>query len=98
MPKFLRTFFSNLASEFKAIDWLPPKNRVDQCVCVNVMKFFKGTAPAYSAEIFHPANQGRSTRRSKFKLELPSRKSILGQKCISYFGPRIWNSLPSDLN
>ena len=33
-------------TEFKAIDWLPTKNRVDQCVCVNVMKFFTGTAPA----------------------------------------------------
>lgn len=84
-------------TEFKAIDWLLTKNRVDQCVCVNVMKFFKGTAPAYSAEMFHPANKGRSTQRSKFKLELPLRKSILGQKCISCFGPRIWNSLPSDL-
>ena len=84
-------------TEFKAIDWLPTKNRVDQCVCVNVMKFFKGTAPASSAEIFHSANQGGSTQSSMFKLELPSQKSILGQKCISYFGLRIWNSLPSDL-
>ena len=43
----------------------------NQCVCVNVMKFFNGTAPAYSAEIFHPANQGRIMRRSKFKSEFP---------------------------
>ena len=28
------------ATEFKAINWLPTKNRMDQCVCVNVMKFF----------------------------------------------------------
>ena len=70
---------------------------MDQCVCVNVMKFFNGTAPAYSAEIFHPANLGRITRRSKFKLEFPFRKSTSGQKCLSYLGPKIWNSLPSDL-
>ena len=81
-------------TEFKAINWLPTKNRMDQCVCVNVMKFFNGTAPAYSAEIFHPANLGRITRRSKFELEFPLRKSTAGQKC---FGPKIWNSLPSDL-
>ena len=68
------------ATEFKAINWLPTKNRIDQCVCVNVMKFFNWTAPAYSAEIFHPANQGRTTRRSKFKLEFPFRKSTSGQK------------------
>ena len=85
------------ATEFKAINWLPTKNRIDQCVCVNVTKFFNGTAPAYSAEIFHPANLGRITRRSKFKLEFPFRKSTAGQKCLSYLGPKIWNSLPSDL-
>ena len=85
------------ATEFKAINWLPTKNRMDQCVCVNVMKFFNGTAPAYSTEIFHPANQGRITQRSKFKLEFPFRKSTSGQKCLSYLGPKIWNSLPSDL-
>ena len=57
-------------AEFKAINWLSTKNRMDQCVCANVMKFFNGIAPAYSAEIFHPANLGRITRRSKFKLEI----------------------------
>ena len=56
-----------------------------------------GTAPAYSAEIFHPANLGRITRRSKFKLEFPFRKSTSGQKCLSYLGPKIWNNFPSDL-
>ena len=85
------------ATEFKAINWLPTKNRMDQCVCVNVMKFFNGTAPAYGTEIFHPANLGRITRRSKFKLEFPLRKSTAGQKCSSNLGPKIWNSLPSDL-
>ena len=84
------------ATEFKAINWLPTKNRMDQCVCVNVMKFFNGTAPAYSAEIFHPANLGRTTPRSKFKLEFPFHKSTSGQKCLSYLGPKIWNNLPSD--
>ena len=61
------------------------------------MKLFNGTAPAYSAKIFHPANLGRIMRRSKFKLEFPFRKSTSGQKCLSYLGPKIWNSLPSDL-
>ena len=64
------------------INWLflfPTKNRIDQCVCVNIMKLFKGIAPAYSGEIFYPVNQGRATRRSKFKLEFPFRKSNAGQ-------------------
>ena len=61
------------------------------------MKFFKGTAPAYTDEIFEPVNQSQVTRRSKFKLNLPFRRSSAGQKCLSYIGPKIWNSLSSDL-
>ena len=101
--KYIR-FYLNLkntahvgATEFKAINWLPTKDRFDQHTCVNIMKFFKGTAPTYADEIFQPIDQNRVTRRSKFKLNLPFRKSNTGQKCLSYFGPKIWNSLPSDL-
>ena len=92
--KLLRTISAPQNSRHRV---LPTKNRMDQCVCVNVMKFFNGTAQAYNAEIFHPANQGRITRRSKFELEFPFRKSTSGQKCLSYLGPKIWNSLPCDL-
>ena len=55
------------------------------------------SAPAYADEIFHPADQSRVTRRSKFRLKVPFRKNNTGQKCLSYQGPKIWNSLPSDL-
>ena len=65
-------------TEFKAINWLLTKNRIDQCVCVNIITFFKGIAPDYSGEIFHPVDQGRATRRPKFKLEIPFR-------CRMYF-------------
>ena len=85
------------ATEFKAINWLPTKNRVDQHTCVNIMKFFKGTAPAYAEEIFQPIDRSRVTRRSKFRLNLPFRKRNAGQKCLSCLGPKIWNSLSSDL-
>ena len=85
------------ATEFKAINWLPTKNRVDQHTCVNIMKFFKGMAPAYADEIFQPVDESRVTRRSKFELNLPLRKSSAGQKCLYYIGPKFWNSLSSDL-
>ena len=97
-------FFLNLkntvhlgATEFKAIYRLPTKNRVDQDTCVNIMKCFKGTAPAYAGKIFQPVNQSQVTKRSKFKLNLPFCKSSAGQKCLSYMGPKIWKSLSSDL-
>ena len=62
-----------------------------------MMKFFNGTAPAYADEIFHPADQSRITRRSKFRLKVPFRMSSTGHKFLSYQGPKIWNSLASDL-
>ena len=79
------------ATEFKAINWLSTKNRIDQCTCVSVMKSFNGApafneAPACSAEIFHSAYQGGITRRSEFRLEFPFRKSTSGQKCLSDLG------------
>ena len=79
------------------VSWYLKITKYQPCICVSIMNFFKGTAPAYSAQIFRPVNQGRTTRRSKFKLEFPFRKSNTGQKCLSYLGPKIWNSLPSEL-
>ena len=42
------------ANEFKEINWLPTKERVSQCICVNIFKFFNNMAPDYTSEIFHP--------------------------------------------
>ena len=39
----------------------------------------------------------RITRRSKNKLNQPFRKTNIGQNCLSYLGPKIWNNLPSNL-
>ena len=49
---------------FKAINWLPTKNRVDLHTCVNIMKFFKGTSPAY-AKILQAVSTRLSTRSRK---------------------------------
>ena len=49
------------------------------------------------SEMFSPVGQGRITRRSKNKLNLPFRKTNMGQNGLSYVGPKIWNSLQSDL-
>ena len=48
------------ATEFKAINLIPTKNRVDQHTCVNIMKFFNGIAPVYADEIFQPIDQKSS--------------------------------------
>ena len=81
-------------NEFKKINWLPVKERVHQCINVNIFKHFKGTSPAYSSEMFIGADQSRFTRNSVMKLNLPFRNKNSGQKGTSYLGPKIWNELP----
>ena len=83
--------------EFKDINWLPTKERFEQCTATNVFKFFDNSAPSYMSEMFSPVCQGRITRRSKNRLHLPFRKTNAGQNGLSYIGPRLWNSLQSGL-
>ena len=53
-------------------------------------------APDYTSEIFHPSH-GRQTRVSTYRIGRPFRKSVYGQKTLSYLGPKIWNSLPAQI-
>ena len=54
-------------------------------------------SPQYTAEIFHPSSSVHNTRRATRKLDLPFRKSCIGQKTLSYIGPKIWNNLPAQI-
>ena len=85
------------ANEFKEINWLPTKERVSQCICVTVFKFFNNMAPDYTSGIFHPSHSRHNTRMSTYKLDLPFRKSVYGKKTLSYLGPKTWNSLPAQI-
>ena len=49
------------------------------------------------SEMFLPVGQSRITRRSKNKLNQPFQKGNIGQNCLSYLGPKLWNNLPSEL-
>ena len=84
-------------NDFLKINWLPTKKRVEQCICVNVFKFCNQMSPQYTAEIFHPSSSLHNTRRATQKLDLPFRKSCIGQKTLSYIGPKTWNNLSSNI-
>ena len=38
--------------QFKDMNWLPTKERFEQCTTTNVFKFFGNSAPPYMSEIF----------------------------------------------
>ena len=82
--------------EFIKINWLPTKERVAQCICVNIFKFFNKMSPQYMSEILHPSHSRYNTRMATLKLDLPFRQSCPGQKTISYLGPNIWNNLVAE--
>ena len=83
--------------QFEAINWLPTKERFEQCTCVAIFNFFAGAAPVYISEMFLPLQQSHTTRRSQNKLWIPNQKTNRGLGIISYVGPRLWNSLPNFL-
>ena len=67
--------------EFKERKWLPTR---------------KGTSPFYINEQFVPSRNVYKTR-SHMALEIPLRKSNLGQKSILFMGPSVLNKLTKDL-
>ena len=85
------------ANEFKSINWLPTKNRFEQCILSNIYNFFNNNAPSYIAELYLPAKQFHATRTSFQKLILPNKSTNRGLRNINYIGPQLWNSLPSEI-
>ena len=85
------------ASEFEIINWLPTKNRFEQCILSNIYNFFNNNAPLYIAELYHPAEQGHVTRTSFRKLLLPNKNTNRGLRNLNFIGPQLWNSLPSEI-
>ena len=82
--------------EFKEINWLLIKERVEQRVATIVFKYWKRTSPFYVNELFVPSRNIYKTRLN-MALEMPLRKSNLGQKSMSFMAPSIWKKLSNDL-
>ena len=48
-------------------------------------------------EIFHTMSRSRNMRFSAHKFDLLYRNSRSGQKSLTFFGPRLYNTLPSQI-
>ena len=84
-------------NEFRKINWLPTRERFEQCVCVGAFKFCKNISPAYMSDVFEKTNVHHNTRRSTEMLNAPRKNTNLGQQGLSYLGPKFWNILPSKI-
>ena len=78
------------ATHFRKIYWLPVDLRVELCTATTVYKYWNQLAPSYFNDIF-TLSLNRYNTRSQMALDIPLRKSALGQKIISFLGPKIWS-------
>ncbi len=85
-------------SEFRKINWLPTRERFEQCISVGAFKFCKNISPAYMSDIFKKTNAQHNTRRSTEMLNPPRKNTNLGQQGLSYLGPKFWNFCHKKLN
>ena len=80
------------------INWLPIKERVDQCILSHVFKSLNNNSPIYMKGLFKTALQSNiSTRQAFSRLNQPLRKTNMGLNSISYLGPSLWNKLPEKI-
>ena len=80
--------------EFKKINWLPTRERFEQCVCVGTYKFCNNIAPAYMTDIYTKnSNNQYSTHEGMHRMNLPSRNIDIIHKGLTYIGHSLWNSL-----
>jgi hypothetical protein len=83
------------------LHWLPVVNRVEYKLCLLVYKCLHNMAPGYFASscVLLSASAGRSNLRSAVKgdLLIPAVKTRYGSRSFTVAGPRLWNSLPTDV-
>ena len=82
---------------FEEINWLPVPERTNQRVCASVYKYFNKLAPSYMSDIFIPQKTSINTRNSMYRLKTQIKKSKMGQKSLSFLGPKLWNILPDEI-
>ena len=78
-------------TEFRSMNWLPTKERFQQCICAITFNFVKKNCPFYLNEIFEFAFHCRiDTKNSFAKLKHPFHKTNTGQKILLYIGGRTY--------
>ena len=64
---------------------------------MSAYKCLNNISPLYMSDIFIPQKVLKITRNSTHRFQMPFRRTNIGQKGMSYFGPKLWNNLPTEL-
>ena len=75
---------------FEKINWLPVKNRVDQCMAVKTYSFKNNLSPVYMSNIYTlDRSQVVKARRTVNSFVEPIYMKVISRKSISYFRSKI---------
>ncbi|XP_073349448.1 uncharacterized protein [Pagrus major] len=83
----------------KSLHWLPVRFRINFKVLLLVFKCLNGLGSSYLSALLLPYQPSRTLRSSGAGLlTIPQvRTRTHGEAAFSYYGPRLWNSLPENL-
>ena len=79
-------------SHFRKINWFPTSDRVEFCIANTVFKYWNGIVPGYINGMFK-LSLCRYSTRSQMALDVPLWKTNIGQKSLSFLGPKIWSRI-----
>ena len=81
------------------LHWLPVKLRIDYKIATLIFKCLHNLAPIYLQNIIEPYQPSRNLRSSSHNLLVQKRYhyKTVGERSFSFYGPQLWNSLPSHL-
>ena len=92
--------YDHISPTLKSLHWLPVEYRIEFKALLLVFKGLHGLAPRYIQEMLIHTNNCQYALRSNDAgfLKVPSfRHETLGGRAFAVYGPRTWNTLPSDL-
>ena len=82
----------------RSLGWKTIRELVNEESRSVVYKSLNGLAPQYMRNLFtrNSTSNSRSLRNTATDLRLPKKTSANGQKCFSFRGAKLWNSLPAE--
>jgi hypothetical protein len=90
--------YEHISPVRKALHWLPVEQRIKYKICLLVYKTMTYGQPSYLLTRLTTRPKNHSTRYSTGpSFIVPHARTILGTRCFSVFGPKLWNSLPISL-
>ena len=80
------------------LHWLPVSSRIDYKLAVTAFRAKHGLAPDYINELALPHSVSRTLRSTGANLlHVPKSNIVKGDRAFMIAGPRVWNSLPSNI-